>query len=395
LDKVVIVDGLRTPIGKLGGSLQKVPSTVLGSFVIKEILKRNGLEGKEITDVIMGHVLPTAGMTPTRQAVLKAELPITTRSLTLDRACCSAMSAIGLMRNAILLDSQVIGIAGGMENMSQTPYLVPQMRWGERLGDVLIQDPLVLRNEFLNEPRVVYAGQSALEFGVDREAQDDWAYRSQQNWKQAYEAGYFEKEVVHFQQDVNGKVYELHKDEYPRPTASLDKLKGLPTVYDSPTITAGNASGINDGSAGVLMMTESRCLNLGLTPLASIVDYISISGNPRFSCSLPGEAISALLKKTGNTISDIKLIEINEAYAAMPTVSTKILAEEFGVSWESIKEKTNVKGGAISIGHPIGASGARIVMTLAYELRRRGGGLGIATICGGIGQADALLIRVD
>lgn len=392
---VVIVDGLRTPFGKLGGSLKDVSSVEMGAFVLQEITRRNGLPAEEVKEVIMGHVLPTAGMTPTRQAVLKAGFPITTRSLTVERACCSAMTAIGMMRNHILLDNELIGIAGGMENMSQTPYLIPQLRWGNRLGDIFLQDPLVLRNEFLNEPRVIYVGQSALEYGVDRKIQDEWAYRSQKNWAEAHKAGKFVPEVVPIPVKSRGQTCEFKTDEYPRPETTMEALGKLPTVYNSPTITAGNASGINDGAAGVLMMSERKCQALGLRPLARIVDYLAVSGDPRFSCALPGEAIISLLRKTGYTPEDIDLLEINEAYAAMPAVSTKVLAQEFGVSWDSLKEKTNVKGGAIAIGHPIGASGARIVMTLAYELRQRGGGLGVAAICGGIGQADVLLIRVD
>jgi acetyl-CoA C-acetyltransferase len=395
LDSIVIVDGLRTPFGKLGGALKEVKSIELGSFVMKEIVQRNQLEKEEVTDVMMGHVLPTDGMTPTRQAVLYAEFPITTRSLTFDRACCSAMSSIGMLRQSILLDQHLVGIAGGMENMSQTPYMIPQMRWGSRLGDVQLQDPLVLRNEFLNEPRVIYVGQSALEYGVNREIQDEWALRSQQNWDEAQKAGLFSDEVVPFSFEIKNCAYRIEQDENPRPTTTIEKLNELNTVYGSPTVTAGNASGINDGAAAVLMMSSSTCEKRGLKPLATIVDYLAISGNPRFSCSLPGEAISAMLKKQNLSIDDIELFEINEAYAAMPAVSTKILAEEFGVSWEYLKNKTNVKGGAISIGHPIGATGARIVMTLAYELKRRGGGMGIAAICGGIGQADVTLIKVD
>ncbi len=392
---VVIVDGLRTPFGKLGGSLKDVSSVEMGAFVLQEITRRNGLPIEEVKEVIMGHVLPTVGMTPTRQAVLKAGFPITTRSLTVERACCSAMTAIGMMRNNIMLDNELIGIAGGMENMSQTPYLIPQLRWGNRLGDIFLQDPLVLRNEFLNEPRVIYVGQSALEYGVDRQIQDEWAYRSQKNWEKAHKAGKFAREVVPMTVKTKGKTFEFKTDEYPRPNTSMEALSKLPTVYNSPTITAGNASGINDGAACVLMMSDKKCKELGFRPLAWIVDYLAVSGDPRFSCALPGEAIIALLRKTGYTPADIDLIEINEAYAAMPAVSTKVLAQEFGVSWDSLKEKTNVKGGAISIGHPVGASGARIVMTLAYELQLRGGGLGVAAICGGIGQADVLLICVD
>jgi len=395
LDNVVIVDGLRTPFGKLGGSLKEVKATELGGFVLDKIVERNRLEKSEISDVIMGHVLPTDGMTPTRQAVLNAGFPITTRSLTLDRACCSAMSSIGMLRQSILLDGSIIGIAGGMENMSQTPYMIPQLRWGSRLGDVQLQDPLVLRNEFLNEPRVIYVGESSLEYGVDRHIQDEWAFRSQKNWEQAQNTGLFTDEVVPFKVETDGRTYQLDQDEYPRPNTSLEKLNNLNTVYGSLTVTAGNASGINDGAAGVLMMSSRTCVDRGFKPLATIVDYMGISGNPRFSCSLPGEAISELLKKNNLSIGDIDLIEINEAYAAMPAVSTKILADEFSTDWEELQQKTNVKGGAISIGHPIGATGARIVMTLAYELKRRGGGLGIASICGGIGQADVTLIKVD
>lgn len=395
MDKIAIVDGLRTPFGKLGGTLKEQSAIDLGAFTIKKLIERNSLDMQDVSHVYMGNVLPTDGMTATRQAVLRAEMPIETVSLTFDRACCSAMTAIGTMRQNILLGDCSIGIAGGMENMSQTPFLIPQLRWGQRLGDVELEDPLVMRNEYLQEPRVIYVGQSALEYGVDREIQDEWAYRSQDNWRNAIKNNYLHDEVVSYQFDEKGEMKKFQKDEYPRPNTSIEKLARLNTVYGSPTVTPGNASGINDGAASVLMMSEYEANKREIKPLATIEKYLAVSGDPKFSCSLPGEAILQLLNQEDLSIADIDLIEINEAYAAMPAVSTKILAEEFGIAWESIKEKTNVNGGAISIGHPIGASGARITMTLAYELKRRGGGIGIAAICGGIGQADVVLLRVE
>lgn len=395
MERVVIVSAARTPFGKYGGALGAVRSTDLGCHVIQEVIRRGEVEPSEVEFVCMGHVQPDVGMTPTRQAVLAAGLPQETVSLSIDRACCSGLSAVGLARTQILAGEYSIAIAGGMENMSATPMLLHDARWGTRLGAPQVEDPNVMLNPFLKMPRVVYVGKAALEYGVDREQQDRWALRSQQYYAAAQQAGAFDTEITPIQvAGKKGAVETLTRDEHPRPDTTYDKLAALPTVYGSPTITAGNAPGLNDGGGALLVMSETTSKQMGKRPLATILSYTAVSGEPAYSVRLPATAIRKALGKAGLELQDMKRIEINEAYAAMALVSTLVLGQEKG-DVDEIREKTNVNGGAIAMGHPLAASGARVLMTLVYELARRGGGYGVAAICGGIGQADAMVIQVD
>jgi acetyl-CoA C-acetyltransferase len=390
---VVIVQGKRTPFGNFGGSIKDITTVELGAKAIKAALAGMPLEGKDIDQVIMGICLPGSGLSPCRQAIMAAGLPITTNALAVDRACCSAMSAMGLGFEKIRSGRAKVIVAGGMENMSQTPYLVPQMRWGARIGDITIKDELVIRNPYLQAPMAQYAGEVAMEWGVDRCQQDQWAVRSHLTWVEADKKGLFKDEVVPV--EVPGKKGPtlFARDEHPRADTSMEALAKMKVVYGSPTVTAGNASGLCDGASATILMSSEEAAARKIKPLARIVDYIAVCDEPRHSPLLPAIAAKAILSRNNLSLDDMALIEINEAFASMPLVSTLVLADKDVAKAEKIRQRTNVNGGAISIGHPIGASGARIAMTLAYEMRRRGLRYGLACICGAIGQGDAVILE--
>lgn len=394
MNDVVIVNGKRTPFGNFGGALKDVTTVELGAKAIKKVLKDMPVSGNEIDFLILGVCLPGNGLGAARQAVIASELSIDTNAIAVDRVCCSSMSAAGIGFEKISSGRCKIIVAGGMENMSRTPYMIPQMRWGQRLGDFTVKDELVIRNPYLNAPMAQYAGEVAVEWGVDRLEQDEWGLRSNLTWAEADSKNKFTNEV--FKVEVSGKkgtVIHFERDEHPRPDSSIEKLSKMKTVYGSPTVTAGNASGICDGATALLLMDRKEAEARELTPLARIVEYMPVCGEPRHSPLLPGVAISKILKKTGLSLDDMKVIEINEAFASMPLVSTLYLADKDRNKANKIRERVNVNGGAIAIGHPIGASGARVLMTLVYELRRRGERYGVAAICGAVGHADAMIVE--
>ena len=395
MDEVVIVNGKRTPFGRFGGSLRDISSVELGGRVIQTLLDSLPIDAGEIDGVLMGLCLPGVGLSPARQAVLAAKFPVDTNAFTVDRACCSALTAVGIGRQLILGNEASVIIAGGMENMSRTPYLVPQMRWGARLGDFTIRDELVIRNAYLDMPMAKYAGEVAVEKGVDRREQDEWALRSHQKWGEAQQRGKFNDELIAVEVSSvkEGKAF-FQRDEPPRPDTTLEKLSALKPVYESPTVTAGNASALSDGATAVLLMKKEEARRRGIQPLAKIVDHLSICGEPRETPLLPAVAIQKVLNRADLALEEMKLIEINEAFAAMPLVSSLVLTDFDRKKTERIREKLNVDGGAIAIGHPIGATGARLLMHMVYELRRQGGGYGVVSICGAIGQSDAAIIEV-
>jgi acetyl-CoA C-acetyltransferase len=394
MDEIVIVNGKRTPFGRFGGSLRDISSVELGALVIRGVIKEYPIDDREIDFVIMGLCLPGVGLSPARQAVLGARFRVDTNALTVDRACCSALSAVGIGMQFILRGQASIIIAGGMENMSRTPYLIPQMRWGARLGDLTIRDELVIRNAYLDMPMAKYAGEVAVEKGVDRKEQDEWALRSHQRWGEAQTRNKFDEELIPVKvPSAKGKKSELMHDEHPRPDTTMDKLSVLNPVYGSPTVTAGNASGIADGATANVLMKREEAKKRGIRCLGKIVAYSPVCGEPRESPVLPAVAIRKALNQADLSLEDMKLIEINEAFAAMPLVSSLVLADFDRGEAEKIREKLNVDGGAIAIGHPIGATGGRLLMHTLYELRRRGGGYAAVAICGAVGQADAVIIE--
>jgi acetyl-CoA C-acetyltransferase len=399
-DDVVIVSGVRTPFSKFGGVLREVHSTDLGVRVIKESLKRAGLKGEDLDELYYGMCDQAEAAlydnVNGRQALLRAGLPKTLVSLTIDRACCSSLCAVHLGRRAILLREADTCMAVGAENMSNTPLLMNGHRWGAGMKSLLVQDYLnpITYREY--SPLGRDAGEIAIEYGISREEQDKWALGSQKKWASADRAGKFDDELVSVEvPQKKGPPFVFSKDEFPKPDTTLEGLAKLKTIYESPTVTAGNAPGLDAGAAAVIIMRRSKAEEKGISPLATIVSVASGASEPKRMAELPGFVIQRALERADLSIDDMKVIEINEAFAAVTLVSTKILAGRNETKWRELLEKTNPNGGAIAIGHPVGASGARILMNMMYELRRRGGGLGVCAICGGLAQGDAIVIRVD
>lgn len=391
-DDVVLAACARTPFGRFGGALRGLDAPALGALAIDEVLRRAAADAAAV-DVVYGGVgmISAAMLTPVRQAVLRSRLPETTPSAAIDRACCSGMTAIGLGFKDIRLGEAYMALAGGFESLSRTPMLWPRQREA-RIGPVTVDDPLLLRGAVVEQPIAVYSGQEALRHGVTREQQDRWAQQSHQRYADAQAARFFDGERFAVAPPGGPPLLE---DELPRAEVSLEKLAALPTVYGGPTITAGNAPGLNDGAAFVLLARRDAARAAGLAPLARIVDYVQVCGGPTSGTTTPALAIQRLAERQRADPLGWDLLEINEAYAATPLVSTLLLARHDPARLRQLRERTNVHGGAVALGHPLGASGARLVMTLALALRRRGGGRGAAAICGGFGQGDAVLVEAE
>jgi acetyl-CoA C-acetyltransferase len=399
-DDVVMVSGVRTPFSKFGGTLKNIHSTDLGCIVIKESLKRAGLKGEDLDELYYGMCDQAEAAlfdnVNGRQALLRAGLPQTLVSLTIDRACCSSMCAVHLGRRAILLDEADTCMAVGAENMSNTPLLINGHRWGAGMTPLLVQDYLnpITYREY--SPLGRDAGEIAIEYGISREEQDKWALGSQHKWAEADKAGRFKDELVPVEvPNKRGDPVIFDRDEFPKPNTTMEGLAKLKTIYGSPTVTAGNAPGLDAGASAVIIMRRSKAEELGVKPLATIVSVSSGASEPRRMAELPGLVIQKALKRADLTIDDMEIIEINEAFAAVTLVSAKILAGKDEKKWRELLKKTNPNGGAIAIGHPVGASGGRILLTMMHELRRRGGGYGVCAICGGLAQGDCTVIRVD
>lgn len=400
---VVVVSAVRTPFGRFGGTLKDIPSIDLAAIVIREVLHRVNVKGEEVEETYYGTaVIGEAALetdVPARQATLKAGMPPSSVSLTLDRACCSSLAAVRLGFRAIKTGEIDIALAVGADNMSRAPLVVPPyVRWGSRLGNIELWDGLYGLGYKGFNPVSVDAGEVALEYGITREDQDRWAYQSQMKYAKAFAEGKFKigEELMKVEiPQKKGAPIVLEKDEFPKPDTTLEKLSKLPLVYGSPTVTAGNAPGLDTGSTAILIMSEKKAKEKGLKPLAKVISMVATATTPRLIAAIPGFTIQEALSKAGMALDQIDLIEINEAFAAMPLVSTKILADGDPEKMKRLLERTNVNGGAIAIGHPVGASGARILMTLIYELRRRGGGVGVASICGGLAQGDGAVVQVE
>ena len=404
-DDVVIVSAVRTPFGKFDGVLKSILSMDLGVIAIKEAVNRVDLDPGKVDEVYYGTCIPAEYAiytnVPARQITLLAGFPEDNISLTLDRACCSSMTALRLGYRAIKSRDAEIVIACGAENMGNVPLIVSasKVRWGNRLGPVEMEDVLFElgygRKGFA--PVATDAGHVSLEYGVTREKQDEWAVLSHQKYFQAFKTGKIkigeELTRVEIPQGKKDPII-LERDESPRENINLDKIASLKTVYGSPTITAGNAPGLNSGASAMVIMSRKKSDELGLKPLGEILACESAAGKPKYMACIPAKAIDKMLSKTGRKLDDIDLIEINEAFAAVTLVSLKMLAKDNDKKWQTLQDKTNVNGGAIAIGHPVGASGARITMALMYELQRRGGGIGVASICGGLSQGEAIMVKV-
>lgn len=389
--EIVIAGVCRTPFGRLNGALAPLGTVELGVRALDGLLARTGLPPAAVDGCHAGVGMIAGGMlTPARRIVLESQLPDDTPSVTVDRACCSGLTAIGQGVREIAVGDAEILICGGVESLSNTPRLMPRIVTA-RPGNVALEDPLTLRAPFGDTAIAVYSGQEAMAQGVDRQMQDEWALGSHQRYFAAEAAGRFDFERIAV--EVAPSRW-LDRDESPRADASLAALERLRPVYGGPTVTAGNAPGLNDGAAFVLLADAAAAGRRGLPTLARVIGYAQVAGARTSGTSTPAAAVRRLLDRHGLGVADLAAIEINEAYAATPLVSTARLSDGDPRLLARLREITNQHGGAVAIGHPLGASGARIVMALINVLRSRGGGIGAAAICGGYGQGDAVLLEV-
>jgi acetyl-CoA C-acetyltransferase len=406
--EVVCVEACRTPYGTFGGMLKGFDAPQLGALAIKEVLRRtNGkVKGEDVDYVFMGQVVPAGcGQVPSRQATLLAGLPESVPSITLNKVCSSGIKPVDLATQMIQVGRADIVIAGGQESMSNCPFSLPDMRWGSRMGltsrpavDLMVYDGLW--DAFYNRHMAIHGSETSDEFGFTREDNDEWAYLSQTRAVAAMEAGRLDDEIFPVEVRVRKKVEIMDKDQGPRPATTMEGLAKLPPVFNHKStvtgepgsVTAGNAPGVNDGGDVCLIMSREKADELGMKPLFTIIDYAEVSQPTKDIATVPGLSIKKVLEQNDMTVDDLELIEINEAFAAVALVSARTI---LGMSKEEMMKKVNVNGSAIAFGHPIGATGARILMTLAYELRRRGGGYGVCGICSGHAQGDAMLIKVE
>lgn len=387
---VVIVSAARTAIGKFGGTLAKISAPELGAISIRCALERAGVKPEQVSEVIMGQVLAAGqGQNPARQAAIKAGLPIDIPSMTINKVCGSGLKAVMLAAQAIIAGDSEIVIAGGQENMSATPHLLLGSRDGFKMGEAKLADSMIVDGlwDVYNQYHMgVTAENVAKEYGISREDQDKFAVASQNKAEAAQKAGKFKDEIVPVPiPQKKGDPVMFADDEYIRTGATLAQVQGLkPAFAKDGTVTAGNASGINDGAAAVVVMSAAKASHLGLKPMARIVAYSSAAIDPKIMGMGPVPASQKCLAKAGWTIGDLELMEINEAFAAQSCAVHKVMGWDLG--------KVNVNGGAIALGHPIGASGCRILVTLLYEMQRRIVNKGLASLCigGGMGVAMAV-----
>jgi acetyl-CoA C-acetyltransferase len=383
MSRSVIVSAVRTPFGRLGGGLVDYEATQLGAIAIRAALEKIGLEPGEVEYVIMGQVLQAgAGQAPGRQAAVGAGIPIEIGADTINKVCASSIRAVEIADQMIRAGDHHVVVTGGMESMSNAPYILKKARFGYRLGDGTLIDSMTydgLTSTFDRRHMVQQASFVSRELGISREEQDKWALRSHERAVHAIDEGLFDDEIV--------PVDEVTTDEGPRRDTSLEKLATLKPVFDPEgTTTAGNAPGVNDGAGAVIVTSEEFARKRGLEVLATIVSQAYVADDFAYLARTPAKAGGRALEKAGKTIDDVERVELNEAFSSVVLNSTKMLGAD--------PEKVNVNGGAVALGHPIGASGARIVTTMVHELRRNGGGLGLAAICSGGGQGDALLLEV-
>ncbi|WP_244815908.1 acetyl-CoA C-acetyltransferase [Caballeronia sp. Lep1P3] len=387
---VVIVSAARTAVGKFGGSLAKIAAPELGATVIRAVLERAGVKPEQVSEVILGQVLTAgSGQNPARQSVIKAGLPDMVPGMTINKVCGSGLKAVMLAANAIIAGDSEIVVAGGQENMSAAPHVLPGSRDGFRMGDAKLIDSMIvdgLWDVYNNYHMGTTAENVAKEFGITREAQDAFAALSQNKAERAQKEGRFSDEIVPVAiPQRKGEPLQFATDEFVRHGVTAEALSGLrPAFSKEGTVTAANASGINDGAAAVVVMSAKKAEALGLTPLARIKAYASAGVDPKIMGMGPVPASKRCLERAGWSVNDLDLMEINEAFAA------QALAVHKQMGWD--QEKINVNGGAIAIGHPIGASGCRILVTLLHEMQKRDAKKGLASLCigGGMGVALAL-----
>jgi acetyl-CoA C-acetyltransferase len=387
----VIVAGARTPFGKFGGAFKDVPAVTLGAHAIRAALERAGIAANEVEYVIMGHVLQAgAGQITARQAAIEAGIPQEVPALTINKVCLSGLNAIALADQLIRAGEVEVVVAGGMESMSEAPYLFPKARFGARMGNAEMVDSMVhdgLWSTFLNQHMGESSDDVNRELEIGREEQDEWAARSHQRAQRAWDSGALAAEVVAVTiPRRRGEAVKVERDEGVRAGTTKESLGKLSPAFGAGgTITAGNASQISDGAAAVVVMSKERARALKVEPLAEIVAHGMSADRYAWLHTVPALALSNALKKAGLTADELDLVEINEAFAAVALNATRMLQID--------EERVNVNGGAVALGHPIGASGARLVLTVAYEMKRRGLHTGAAALCGGGGQGDALIIK--
>jgi acetyl-CoA C-acetyltransferase len=391
MEDIVIVSAVRTAVGKFGGSLAKIPATELGAIVIKEALARARIDPAQVSEVIMGQVLAAgAGQNPARQALLKAGLPKEVPGLTINAVCGSGLKAVMLAAQAVAWGDAEIVVAGGQENMSAAPHVLPNSREGQRMGDWKLQDTMIVDGlwDVYNQYHMgVTAENVAKEQGIDRAAQDALALGSQQKAAAAQDAGRFKDEIVAVPiPQRKGDPVQFDSDEFINKKTSAEALAGLRPAFDKAgSVTAGNASGLNDGAAAVVVMSARKARELGLTPLATIKAFGTTGLDPKVMGMGPVSATRKVLQRAGWKASDVNLFELNEAFAAQACAVNKALDID--------PAKVNVNGGAIAIGHPIGASGARILVTLLHEMQRRDAKKGVAALCIGGGMGVSLAVE--
>lgn len=391
MTEVVIVAAVRTPIGSFGGSLKDISAVDLGSLVIKDAIERAGLEPEQVDEVIMGNVLGAGlGQNVARQMSVHAGVPVTVPAFTINKVCGSGLKAVQLAAQAVLCGDAEVVVAGGAENMSQAPYILPNQRWGSRMGNATVVDTMLrdgLTDGFEDYHMGITAENVAEQYGITREDQDSFALQSQKRAVAAVESGRFKEEIVPVEiPQRRGEPLVFDTDEFPRKDVSLEGLSKLrPAFQKDGSVTAGNSSGINDGAAAVVVMSAEKAKELGVPVLATIKSYASAGLDPKVMGCAPIYASRKALEKAGLTVADLDLVESNEAFAAQACAVTKELNLDL--------EKVNVNGGAISLGHPIGASGCRILVTLLHEMQKRDAKRGLATLCIGGGMGTALIVE--
>jgi len=393
MEAAVVAGFARTPFGRFLGALEPVPAVELGAAAVREALLRAGVAGDRVDQVLLGMVIQGgAGQIPSRQATVKAGLPYTVPSDTINKVCASGLRAVNLGQAMIKTGEAGVLVAGGMENMSSGPYMMQSARTGYRMGDAEVIDAMVhdgLWCPFHDVHMGVHGSAVPAEHGITRAAIDEWALRSHCLAVEAMDSGYLGEEIVPVEvPNKKGDPQVVDRDELPRRDTTLEKLAKLPPAFEEKgLITAGNAPGISDGAAALVLTSRQKAVDLGLEPLAEIISTGTASREPRYIATVPYEAAAVALERADLKADQIDLIEVNEAFAAVALTSIKL------GGWDP--DRVNVNGGAVALGHPIGASGARILLTLIAELRRRGGGYGMATICSGAAQGEATVVKVS
>lgn len=389
MSDALILDATRTPWGKFGGGLRDYAAHELAALMIRRLVERNGIDPSSIDNVLLGQVLQAgAGQLPSRQALIKGGLPDTTPSMLINKVCASGMRAVTLASQLIRAGENELVLAGGMESMSNVPYYDKDTRWGARMGNKTLVDGMVhdgLWCAFDNCHMANQGDDMAANREISRAEMDDWSVRSQQLWGKAFDRGYFDREVTLVPNKRDTNHVALARDESPRPNSTAERLGRIAPVWGTKAITAGNAPGVNDGAAVLVVASEGHAAQMNATPIARIIGHAEVATKPREFPVASAWAIQKVLKKAGVTLDEVEVIEVNEAFAAVPL----ICGQELG--WDAAR--VNRHGGSVAMGHPIGASGARLTMTAAYQLQESGGRYAVAAICSGTGQGDAILLE--